>query len=103
MAADYIVVTKSNRTQLGNQLVTLANKWIEIRQLAAALKNIKDHQNASGDFTVMAAQFSLSAADAASAAGILDNVNTLWNTNTDVVGATRASQQDELANRLAGQ
>ncbi len=90
MAADYIVVTKSNRPQLGSQLVALANKWIEIRQLATALKQIKDHQNAAGDFTVMAGQFGLSAGDAASAAGILDNVNTLWNTNTDVLGATGA-------------
>ncbi len=103
MAADFIVVTRTNRPQLGTQLIQLANRLLELRQLSKALNASGQHMFANSDYTVFEAQFGLVAGTGANTLSLLGLVDTIFNTNTDVTGANRFSQMDEFVARLAGQ
>ena len=104
MAADYIPIVKTpSRPQLGSQTVSVANKLIELRQLVLALNMISGHCVNASDFSILETQFGLPAGTGANFATLLGNLNTLFNTNTDVVGATRLAQLDEFQSRIAGQ
>jgi uncharacterized protein YPO0396 len=91
MAADYIVVTKTNRPQLGNQLVTLANKLRDVRDLCDALNDAGQHQFEAADYSLFQSQFGVS-----NGANVLTLIG-------EVTGANRLSQLDEFVSRLAGQ
>jgi hypothetical protein len=103
MAADYIVVTKTNRPQLGTQLIRAANLTRELRDLIDALNDIGQHQFAGADYSVFEAQFGVPAGQGANTLTLLGLVNNIFNTSGEVVGANRLSQLDEFCARIAGQ
>lgn len=103
MAADYLVISRTNRPQMGNQLIRAANLLTELRDLIDAINDAGNHMFTGADYTVFAAQFGISASDAANALTLLGLINTILNTNTDVTGANRFAQLDEFCARLAGQ
>lgn len=101
MAADFIVVTKTNRPQLGSQLIQLANLLREVRDLCDVLNDAGSHMFDGGDYSVFEAQFGVTGG--ANVLTLMGLVNTILNTNTNVAGADRLSQLDEFVSRLAGQ
>lgn len=101
MAADFIVVTKTNRPQMGNQLIRLANLVREVRDLSDALNDAGQHCFNGADYTVFEAQFGVTGG--ANVLTLLGLVNSILNTNGEVTGANRLSQLDEFVARLAGQ
>lgn len=103
MAADYLAISRTNRPNMGNQLIRAANLMRELRDLIDAINDAGNHMFAGADYTVFAAQFGIASADAANALTLLGLVNTIMNTNTDVTGANRLAQLDEFVSRLAGQ
>lgn len=103
MAADFISVTKTNRPQLGNQLIRAANLTRELRDLIDALNDTGQHQFAGADYTVFEGQFGLTTGQGANTLTLLGLINAIFNTSTDVTGASRLSQLDEFVARLAGQ
>ncbi len=103
MAADYIIITKINRPNLGNQAIRAANLTLELSQLIQALNDGGGHMVNAADYTVLEAQFGLAAGQGANFSNLLGLINTIFNTNTDVLGATRLSQLKEFTSRLAGQ
>lgn len=103
MAADYITVTKTNRPQLGNQLIRLANLLRELRDLSDALNDSGSHMFNGADYSLFEAQFGLNTGEGANTLSLMGLVNNILNTNTDVTGANRLAQLDEFVARLAGQ
>ncbi len=103
MANDYIIVTRTNRPQLGNQAIRAANLLKELRELIDGLNDAGQHMNDGSTYTTLEAQFGLSAGAGANFLSLVDTINTLLNKNTDVTGANRLSQLDEFQSRLAGQ
>jgi hypothetical protein len=103
MAADYITISRTNRPQLGSQLVRAANLTRELRDLIDALNDAGAHMWDGADFTVFEAQFGLAVGTGANTLTLLGLVNTVFNTSSDVTGASRLSQLDEFVARLAGQ
>ena len=105
MAADFLVVTRTNRPSLGNQLVAAANALRDLRDKIDALNDAGSHQFTTGpdDYSVFESQFGLAAGQGANALSLLGLINTIMNTNTDVTGANRLAQLDEFVARLAGQ
>lgn len=101
MAADYIPVTKTNRPQLGNQLIRAANLTRELRDLIDAINDAGQHMFNGADYTVFEAQFGVTGG--ANVLTLIGLVNTILNTNGEVTGAARLSQLDEFVARLAGQ
>lgn len=103
MAADYLVITKTNRPQLENQLIRAANLTRELRDLVDALNDVGGHMFTGGDYSVFEAQFGVASGQGANALTLLGLAQTIFNTNTDVTGANRLAQLDEFVSRLAGQ
>ena len=101
MAADYIAVIKTNRPQMGNQLIRAANMLRELRDLADSINDAGNHMFNGADYTVFEAQFGVTGG--ANVLTLIGLLNTILNTNTDVTGANRLSQLDEFVARLAGQ
>ncbi len=101
MAADYIVVTKTNRPQLGNQLIRSANLLKELRELVDGLNDAGQHMFNAADYSVFEAQFGVTGG--ANVLTLIGLMNTLLNTNTDVTGTNRLAQIDEFVARIAGQ
>lgn len=101
MAADFIAVTKTNRPNLGNQLIRAANTLRELRDLIDALNDSGQHMFAAADYTVFEAQFGVTGG--ANVLALLNLINIILNTNGEVTGANRLSQLDEFVARLAGQ
>jgi hypothetical protein len=101
MAADFIAVNRAK--QLGSSLVRAADLLRELRELVDKISDAKDHSFTGVDYSVMEANFGLAAGAGANVATLLGLVQTILNTNTDVVGATRMSQLDEFCARLSGQ
>jgi hypothetical protein len=100
MAADYIVVSKTNRPQLGTQLIRAANLTKELRELVDGLNDVANHQVDGGN-ALFEAQFGVTGG--ANVVTLLGLVNTIFNTNGEVTGANRLSQLDEFVGRLSGQ
>lgn len=103
MAADYIVITRTNRPQLGSQLIRAANLTRELRDLIDAINDIGQHQFDGADFSLFEQQFGIPAGQGANTLTLLGLVNTVFNTNGEVAGAARLAQLDEFVSRLAGQ
>lgn len=101
MAADYIAVTKTNRPQMGNQLIRAANLTRELRDLVDAINDAGQHMFTGADYTVFEAQFGVTGG--ANVLTLIALLNTILNTGTDVTGANRLAQIDEFVSRLAGQ
>jgi|SRR5690349_9077928 len=101
MAADFVVVTKTNRPQLGSQLIRAANLTRELRDLIDSLNDAGQHMFNGADYTVFEAQFGVTGG--ANVLTLIGLVNTIFNTNGEVTGANRLSQLDEFVARLAGQ
>jgi len=101
MAADYIVVTKTSRPQLGNQLIRAANLTKELRELVDGLNDAGQHMFNGADYTLFEQQFGVS--NGANVLTLLGLINTIFNSNGEVTGANRLSQLDEFQSRLAGQ
>lgn len=106
MAADYIVITKTNRPQLGAQLIRAANLLKELRELIDGLADVSNRQFNGGDYTKFLSQFGVTVdADvtAANVMTLIGLIQTIFNSNTDVTGVNRLAQLDEFVARLAGQ
>lgn len=103
MANDFIVVTKTNRPQLGTQLIRAANDLRGLRDLVDALLDAANHMHDGVTYTTLEAQFGLPAASGANFITLLTAVSDILNTNATVAGATRLAQLDEFVARLAGQ
>lgn len=103
MAADYIVISRTSRPQLGNQLISLANHLRDVRDLCDALNDIGQHQFNASDYSLFETQFGLQAGQGANVLTLLGLVNTILNTSGTVTGADRLNQLDEFVSRLAGQ
>lgn len=103
MAADYLAITKTNRPQLGNQLIAAANRLRELRDLVDALNDAGQHMFNGGDYTMFETQFGVASGQGANALTLLGLMHNILNTNTEVTGANRLSQLDEFVARLAGQ
>lgn len=103
MAVDYIAVTRTNRPQLGNQVISAANRLKELAELIDGLSAIAGHQWDVGDYTTLEAQFGLSAGQGANFLTLLTYMQEIFNTNTDVTGANRLARLREFVGRLAGQ
>lgn len=101
MAADFITVTRTNRPQLGNQLIRAANLLRELRDLVDALNDAGGHMFEGADYTVFEAQFGVTGG--ANVLTLIGLINTILNTDTDVTGANRLAQLDEFVARIAGQ
>lgn len=101
MAADFIVVTKTNRPQMGNQLVRAANLLRELRDLIDTINDAGQHMFTGADYTVFEAQFGVTGG--ANVLTLIGLITTILNTNTDVTGANRLSQLDEFVARVASQ
>jgi hypothetical protein len=101
MAADFIAVTKTNRPQLGSQLIRAANLARELRDLVDALNDAGQHMFNGADYAVFEAQFGVTGG--ANVLSLIGLVNTILNSNGEVTGANRLSQLDEFVARLAGQ
>lgn len=101
MAADYIPVTKTNRPQMGTNLIRAANLMKELRELVDGLNDAGNHMFAAADYTIFEAQFGVTGG--ANVLSLIGLINTILNTNTDVTGANRLSQIDEFVSRIAGQ
>lgn len=101
MAADYITVNRVK--QLGNQLVRAAELARELRELVDKLSDAKDHSFAASDFSVLEANFGLSAGVGANTATLIGLIQAILNSNAEVTGANRLAQLDEFCARLAGQ
>ena len=84
-------------------MIAAANRLKELRELVDGLNDAGAHMWTGADFTVLEAQFGLTAATGANFLSLLGLINTILNTNTDVTGANRLSQLDEFQSRLAGQ
>ncbi len=103
MAADYLVITKTNRPMMGSQWIALANQIRQVRDLCDALNDAGSHQFNGSDYTVLEAQVGLAPGTGANALSLLGLINTILNTNTDVTGVNRLAQLDEFVARVAGQ
>jgi len=103
MAADYLVITRSNRPNLGSQLVEAANRLKALRELVDGLNDAGQHMFNGADYTLFEAQFGIASGQGANALSLLGLINTILNSSTDVTGANRASQLEEFTSRLAGQ
>lgn len=103
MAADYIAITKTNRPQLGSQLIRAANLTRELRDLVDALNDIGQHQFDGADFSMFETQFGITAGQGGNTLTLLGLVNTILNTSGAVTDANRLSQLNEFVDRLAGQ
>lgn len=103
MAADYLVVTKTNRPQLGNQLISAGNRLRELRDLIDALNDAGQHMFTGGDYSLFEAQFGLNTGQGANALTLIGLMSNILNTTTEVTGANRLSQLDEFVARVAGQ
>lgn len=101
MAADYIVVNRSK--QLGNSLVRSADLIRELRELVDKINDVGQHCFDATDYSVFEAQFGLAAGTGANTLTLLGLINTIFNTSTDVTGASRLAQLDEFCARLSGQ
>lgn len=103
MAADYLVIARTNRPQLGTQLIQVANLMRDLRDKIDALNDAGNRQFNGADYSVFESQFGLATGQGANALSLLGLINTIFNTNTDVTGANRLLQLDEFVSRLAGQ
>lgn len=103
MANDYIIITKTNRPQLGTQTVRFANLLRELRDLNDALLDAANHMHDGATYTTVEAQFGLPGGTGANFVSLLALGNDILNTNATVAGATRLAQLDEIVARLAGQ
>jgi hypothetical protein len=101
MAADYIVVTRTNRPQMGSQLIRAANLLKELRELVDGINDAGNHMFNGADYSLFEQQFGVTGG--ANVLTLIGLVNTILNTNTDVTGANRAAQLEEFQARLAGQ
>ena len=101
MAADYIAVNRTK--QLGNSLVRAADLLRELRELVDKLNDAGSHSFTGSDYTMMEANFGLTAGQGANTLTLLGLINTILNTNATVAGTDRLSQIEEFVSRLAGQ
>lgn len=102
MANDYIVVTRTNRPNLGTQIITAANRLKELRELVDGLADVAGHMHDGVTYTTFEQQFGLSG-NGANVITLLGLIHTIFNTNGEVTGANRLAQLDEFVGRLAGQ
>lgn len=103
MAADYIVISRTNRPQLGNQLIAAANRLKELRELVDGLNDAGQHMFDGADYSVMETQFGLAAGTGANTLTLIGYLQEIFNSETEVTGATRLARIDEFQSRLAGQ
>lgn len=103
MAADFIVVTKTNRPALGTQLIRSANLLRELRDLIDAVNDAGSHMWTGADYSMFETQFGLTTGTGANVLSLMGLIQTIFNSNGEVTGANRLSQLDEYVARLAGQ
>lgn len=101
MAADFIVVTKTSRPQMGTQLIRLANLLREVRDLSDAINDAGNHMFDGADYSLFESQFGVTGG--ANVLTLMGLVNNILNTSGEVTGANRLAQLDEFVSRLAGQ
>lgn len=103
MANDYIIITRTNRPQLGSQIIAAANRLKELRELVRGLADVAGHMHDGATYTTLEAQFGIPAGSGANFVTLLGLLDNILNTNTTVAGTDRLSQLNEFVGRLAGQ
>src|SRR5688572_8339655 len=100
MANDFVKITSTNRPQMGNQTIRLANLLREVRDLTDAINDAASHMHDGATYTTVEANFGLTGGGA-NFVTLLGLINNILNTSTDVTGANRLAQLDEFVARLA--
>lgn len=103
MAIDYIVITKTNRPQLANQAIRLANLLREVRDLSDALNDVASHMHDGANYALVESQFGLSGGAGGNFVTLLQQNHDILNTSVAVSDANRLARLDEFVARLAGQ
>ena len=103
MAADFLVISRTSRPQMGAEIIAAANLMVDLRDRVRALNSSAGHMFNGGDYSVFEAQTGITTGQGANAMTLLGLINTILNSNTDVTGANRLAQLDEFAARVAGQ
>jgi hypothetical protein len=98
MAADFIDVNRTE--QPGNTLVALAGRILEIQEEITNLFAAGNHMHESGNYALLESNFGLAAGKGANTLTLLGYMNEIFNTATDVAGATRLSRIQEFTSRL---
>ena len=75
----------------------------QLRELIDRINDATQHSFTGSDYSVMETNFGLVTGTGNNTATLIGLMATIFNSNTDVVGATRLSQIDEYCARLSGQ
>ncbi len=103
MANDYVVISRTNRTQLASQAIRLANLLREVRDLADAVNDAASHMHDGATFTAVETNFSLSSGAGGNFVTVLQQMQDALNTNATIAGQTRLDNFDGFVSRIAGQ
>lgn len=103
MANDYLSISKTNRPQLGSQVISLANLLRDVRDRVDALNDSASHMHDGATFTAVETNFGLPAGTGGNFVTLLQNLQDILNTGNTIAGATRLANLDEFVARLAGQ
>lgn len=103
MANDFLAIQRQGRTNLGSQLVSLANALRDVRDKCDALNDAASHMHDGATYTTVESQFGITAGQGANFVSLMGLLNNILNTNVTVAGTDRLAQLDEFVARLAGQ
>lgn len=104
MAIDYQAITKTNRPQMGVQVIDLANKLRDLRDKTDALNDAASHMHDGVTFTLVETQFGLTSGQGGNFVTMLQQLQNILNTNDNTItGQQRFDRLDEFVARLAGQ
>lgn len=103
MANDFLVISKTNRTQPASQAIRLANLLREVRDLADAVNDMASHMHDGATFTTVEAQFCLPGGTGGNFVTMLQQMQDILNTNATIAGQTRLDNMDAFVARIAGQ
>lgn len=104
MAIDFTVIKRTGRTQLGSQVIKLANQLRDLRDRCDALNDAASRMHDGSNYDQVESMFSLEdTSGGGNFVTLLQNLQDILNTNATVSGDTRLSRIDEFVSRLAGQ
>src|SRR5262245_40234456 len=101
MPVDFIGV--NTQKPFGAKLVRLANNLLEVRELTDALADARGHMTTGTDFAKFAEYFGIDPTQASQASQLLDWIDDILNTNTEITGADRRDRLNQFCSRIAGQ
>lgn len=101
MAADYIKINRAKTH--GNSLVRLADLIREVREQAEKLKDSANHMVDGSNHDLLEDMFGLEEGTGPNTITLVNIIDGIFNTDTDVEGSVRLDQINEFVARLAGQ